>query len=180
AWVKEGRKYDLGAVLVTQQPGSIPVEILSQGDNWFIFHLLAAADLYSLSKANAHFSDDLLSSLLNEPIPGQGVFWSSVGGQPYPVPLRVLLFEDMYPMRDPGYDHPAADTYATRLREEYRAAVPGAREETGEKGGEVRSGDVLAAYEEEAARALRSHQAFMAQLHGNGLPWSGLLSFLES
>src|SRR6266498_1744729 len=27
AWVKEGRKYDLGAVLVTQQPGSIPVEI---------------------------------------------------------------------------------------------------------------------------------------------------------
>lgn len=32
-WVKEGRKYDLGAVLVTQQPGSIPTEILSQGDN---------------------------------------------------------------------------------------------------------------------------------------------------
>ena len=64
AWVKEGRKYDLGAVLVTQQPGSIPVEILSQGDNWFIFHLLSAADLYSLSKANAHFSSDLLSALL--------------------------------------------------------------------------------------------------------------------
>ena len=32
-WVKEGRKYDLGTVLVTQQPGSIPNEILSQGDN---------------------------------------------------------------------------------------------------------------------------------------------------
>ena len=31
AWVKEGRKYDLGALLITQQPGSIPVEILSQG-----------------------------------------------------------------------------------------------------------------------------------------------------
>ena len=45
AWVKEGRKYDLGALLITQQPGSIPVEILSQGDNWFIFHLLSAADL---------------------------------------------------------------------------------------------------------------------------------------
>jgi hypothetical protein len=41
-WVKEGRKYDLGAVLITQQPGSIPNEILSQGDNWFIFHLLSA------------------------------------------------------------------------------------------------------------------------------------------
>jgi hypothetical protein len=48
AWVKEGRKYDLGALLITQQPGSIPVEILSQGDNWFIFHLLSAADLVSL------------------------------------------------------------------------------------------------------------------------------------
>src|SRR5690606_3713153 len=47
-WVKEGRKYDLGALLITQQPGSIPVEILSQGDNWFIFHLLSAADLMSL------------------------------------------------------------------------------------------------------------------------------------
>lgn len=32
AWVKEGRKYDLGALLITQQPGSIPVEILSQGE----------------------------------------------------------------------------------------------------------------------------------------------------
>jgi hypothetical protein len=27
-WVKEGRKYDLGALLITQQPGSIPNEIL--------------------------------------------------------------------------------------------------------------------------------------------------------
>jgi DNA helicase HerA-like ATPase len=82
--VKEGRKYDLGAVLITQQPGSIPAEILSQGDNWFLFHLLSASDLTTLRKANAHFSDDLLSALLNEPIPGQGVFWSSVGGKPYP------------------------------------------------------------------------------------------------
>jgi len=95
AWVKEGRKYDLGALLITQQPGSIPVEILSQGDNWFIFHLLSAADLTTLKRANAHFSDDLLSSLLNEPIPGQGVFWSSVGGKPYPVSLRALSFEKM-------------------------------------------------------------------------------------
>lgn len=40
AWVKEGRKYDLGALLITQQPGSITHEILSQGDNWFVFHLV--------------------------------------------------------------------------------------------------------------------------------------------
>ena len=112
AWVKEGRKYDLGALLITQQPGSIPVEILSQGDNWFIFHLLSADDLTSLKKANAHFSDDLLSSLLNEPIPGQGVFWSSVKGKPYPVSLRVQSFETLFSMHDKHYSLPAAKTYS--------------------------------------------------------------------
>src|SRR5205085_7336209 len=119
-WVKEGRKYDLGAVLITQQPGSIPVEILSQGDNWFIFHLLAAADLYSLSKANAHFSEDLLSALLNEPIAGQGVFWSSVGGKPYPVAIRVLSFEKMYSPLDETYNRAAANTFARRLQIEFQ------------------------------------------------------------
>jgi len=59
AWVKEGRKYDLGAVLITQQPGAISNELLSQGDNWFIFHLLSAGDLFAVKKANAHFSDDI-------------------------------------------------------------------------------------------------------------------------
>ena len=49
SWVKEGRKYGLGAVLVTQQPGSIPAELLSQGDNFFVFHLLSAGDLTARS-----------------------------------------------------------------------------------------------------------------------------------
>lgn len=115
-WVKEGRKYDLGAVLVTQQPGSISNEILSQGDNWFVFHLLSAGDLGSVRNANSHFSNDLLSSLLNEPIPGQGVFWSSAGVTPYPIPFRGLLFESMYETIDPYYDKPAASTAAADLR----------------------------------------------------------------
>ena len=119
AWVKEGRKYDLGALLITQQPGSIPVQILSQGDNWFIFHLLSGADLTSLKRANAHFSDDLLSSLLNEPIPGQGVFWSSVGGKPYPVSIRALSFERIFSIRDPDYNLPVGNTHAKTLRETF-------------------------------------------------------------
>jgi len=82
---EEPYKYDLGAVLITQQPGSIRHELLSQGDNWFIFHLLASGDLSAVQRANAHFSDDLLSSLLNEPIPGHCVFWSSAGGKAYPL-----------------------------------------------------------------------------------------------
>lgn len=123
-WVKEGRKYDLGAVLITQQPGSIPVEILSQGDNWFIFHLLSASDLQNVRKANAHFSDDLLSSLLNEPLVGQGVFWSSVKGNAYPVPLRIFSFERMHKTRDASYSLSAVQNYATKLRESGLAASP--------------------------------------------------------
>jgi hypothetical protein len=131
AWVKEGRKYDLGAVLITQQPGSISHEILSQGDNWFIFHLLSAGDLFSVKKVNAHFSDDILSTLLNEPIPGHGVFWSSAGGKSYPIPLRILSFEEAYKARDPDYKMPRAKTFAEDLKTKFskalsdsRAAVP--------------------------------------------------------
>ncbi|MBF6614891.1 MAG: DUF87 domain-containing protein [Chloroflexi bacterium] len=129
AWVKEGRKYDLGALLITQQPGSIPMEILSQGDNWFIFHLLSASDLMSVQRANAHFSEDLLSVLLNEPIPGQGVFWSSVGGKPYPVSIRALSFEKMYRLRDPEYNQAAAQTFAQELLGIFQATLQEASRE---------------------------------------------------
>jgi len=119
SWVKEGRKYDLGALMITQQPGSIPNDILSQGDNWFIFHLLSAQDLQNVKGANAHFSGDILSSLLNEPIPGQGAFWSSVSGKPYPVPLRVLSFEQMVQTQDPDYCKGECDLYASRLKNRF-------------------------------------------------------------
>jgi uncharacterized protein len=122
-WVKEGRKYDLGAVLITQQPGSIPIEILSQGDNWFIFHLLSAADLQNVKRANAHFSDDLLSVLLNEPIPGQGVFWSSASGTSYPIPLRAFSFERLHRLQDPNYTGGAVETFAGRMRGRHERAV---------------------------------------------------------
>jgi uncharacterized protein len=120
-WVKEGRKYDLGAVLITQQPGSIPIEILSQGDNWFIFHLLSSADLQTLRKANAHFSEDLLATLLNEPIRGQGLLWSSAAENPFPIPIRVASFERLYAPVDSSYSLGEVATYAARLRERLRA-----------------------------------------------------------
>lgn len=143
AWVKEGRKYNLGALLITQQPGSISNEILSQGDNWFIFHLLAASDLMAVKKANAHFSDDILSSLLNEPIPGHGVYWSSVKGKSYPIPIRVLPFDEHQAV-DPEHNKPSAKTYAVALKERFAkemeqfltkpvAAAQEASEERGEQ-----------------------------------------------
>ncbi len=192
AWVKEGRKYDLGALLITQQPGSIPVEILSQGDNWFIFHLLSAADLTSLKRANAHFSDDLLSSLLNEPIPGQGVFWSSVGGKPYPVSLRALSFEKMFSMRDCDYNQPAGRTYAQTLRSifagmrlvETTVRVPEAdnagtlfpEEVETDDAGPV---DVMEHIERQAIEALRGNADIKGKLKSaSGMPWYGVQQFL--
>ncbi|HXH23764.1 MAG TPA: DUF87 domain-containing protein [Vicinamibacterales bacterium] len=182
AWVKEGRKYDLGALLITQQPGSIPIEILSQGDNWFIFHLLSASDLTALKKANAHFSEDLLSSLLNEPIPGQGVFWSSVGGKPYPVSLRVQSFERLFPARDPEYSGAPGNTYAAQLRALFTAAAP-TGPDVSQPGSPLDDGeghvDVMAAIEDRAIEALRNDQSLMSKLEtAEGVAWGALKAFL--
>jgi hypothetical protein len=207
AWVKEGRKYDLGSLMITQQPGSIPHEILSQGDNWFIFHLLSAGDLQNVKRANAHFSDDLLSGILNEPIPGQGVFWSSAGDQPYPIALRAFSFEQMYAVRDPDYAEAPADTFASELRQRFDAvagqvdltAAPAAV--SGDGDGDIavvvtaeqttqgelvlveeepREGiDVMARIEDEAIAALERDDVLRAKLDGDGYPWGGLIAYFE-
>jgi hypothetical protein len=91
-WVKEGRKYNLGAILVTQQPGAISDQLLSQGDNFFALHLISSVDLDALKRNNAHFSDDILSYILNEPIEGNAYFWSAPS-QPYVISAKVFSFE---------------------------------------------------------------------------------------
>lgn len=193
AWVKEGRKYDLGALLITQQPGSIPVEILSQGDNWFIFHLLSAADLVALKRANSHFSDDLLSSLLNEPIPGQGVFWSSVGGKPYPISLRALSFEKSFSMLDKSYSKPAGNTYAKTLLRSFsgitqnaRAAAaqspapaPGLFPELADEADSSATVDVMAEHEKRAVDAVQGSNDIRRKLESvEGLPWFAVQKFI--
>lgn len=186
AWVKEGRKYDLGAVLVTQQPGAIPDEILSQGDNWFLFHLLSAGDLNSAKRANAHFSSDVLSSLLNEPIPGQGVFWSSSSSRPYPIALRVLSFEERYRTLDPQYNRLAVPTSATELKAGAGRVEQEARRRgivAGEKqidpnlspdDQESVPVDLEKLYEELAIEAIQNDEALLTRIKGEGAPWGAL------
>ncbi len=192
-WVKEGRKYDLGAMLITQQPGSIPVEILSQGDNWFIFHLLSAADLRCVKSANAHYSDDLLSSLLNEPIPGHGVFWSSVSGRPFPISFRAMLFEKLYKTSDPTYKAAAIDTYASRLQQRLRDEVKQAlrRDSTTEEMGKEQDdmateidptstpADFRKLAKQQAIEALRTDEEFKQSLEKHGLPWGIVVKKLK-
>jgi hypothetical protein len=206
-WIKEGRKYNLGAVLVTQQPGSIPGELLSQGDSWFIFHLLSQGDLRAVKAANSHFSDDLLSSLLNEPLPGNGVFWSSVSGEvdqagnAYPIPLRVLGFEDAYPVKDPDRTGAAVEVYArktlarisqesinTALRSSMQAKLsgaqaggsehptPGSSEAKPELGGRIEDEelDLDGLYRRAAIEHLKVDVEFDDWLKRGEIPWRGV------
>ncbi|PSK95741.1 uncharacterized protein DUF87 [Murinocardiopsis flavida] len=192
SWVKEGRKYDLGAMLITQQPGSISGDILSQGDNWFVFHLLAEKDLRALRQANSHFSSDLLSSLLNEPIPGHGVFWSSAGERPYPIPLRALSFEAAHTTADPDYTRERADTYASRLRARNTADLRASLRKAGAEPGtattalgrgdedpEAPSVDPVEAHCNAAIAGLRQNADFWSQVgSADGLRWTDHIDLL--
>ena len=96
----------------------------SEGLGYSAFHLLSDKDLQDVRRANAHFSNDILSSLLNEPIIGQGVFWSSVdtgdGLRPYPIPIRVSSFEHVVKIRDRSKETDCVDNYVTRLKGKMR------------------------------------------------------------
>jgi hypothetical protein len=184
-------------VLITQQPGSISGEILSQGDNWFIFHLLAAGDLQAVRKANAHFSEDLLSALLNEPIQGHGVFWSSAGGRPYPVPVRALSFEHSTHLQDQTYSKPAIDCYASKLRAEFATTLEAAEaaqqvrpdqvvdpqpefKENDDASDEAQV-DAMAVYRQQAVAALAKDKTLLQKLRGEkGVPWMAVIVALEA
>jgi hypothetical protein len=192
SWVKEGRKYDLGALMITQQPGSIPDELLSQGDNFFVFHLLSQGDLVALKRANAHFSDDLLAALLNEPLVGHGIIWSSAPGtdqhaRPYPLSVRVLNFSKAHTIRDPAYDGPLlTDIYAAELRARFASALGkaveaahtapdvlfGSADDADSMGIDTPSPDVERAYRLAAIEQLRGDQLFWRKVRSEyGIRW---------
>jgi DNA helicase HerA-like ATPase len=180
-WVKEGRKYDLGAVMITQQPGSIPPELLSQGDVWFVFHLLSEGDLKAVQRANAHFSSDLLATLLNEPIPGHCIFWSSAGGKPYPLPLRILSFETRYQLADPTYSRAAISTYAQQLRDSFRVSAPAiSTDEPSSQQLPSPEDDYLTRVQEGAIQQLRHDADFIARVQrGEPIGWGELVNKLQ-
>ncbi len=129
-WAKEGRKYQLGSILITQQPSAIDPRLLSQGDNFFSFHLVAEGDLYALKRVNAHYSDDVLSQLLNEPIRGNAYYWSAPD-QPFVLSARIHSFDDYVaelPKRSKPVVAPALlfGEEQQTIRNTYRGAVEAA------------------------------------------------------
>jgi len=127
-WVKEGRKYNLGALLVTQQPGAIADQIISQGDNFFAMHLLNERDLNTLQRHNAYYSDDILGVIRGEPIRGNCYFWSAPD-QPFVLPVRVRNFADSAPPGAPPVPRAAAPADAEALADALRKAVAAALNE---------------------------------------------------
>src|SRR5262249_1276202 len=143
--------------------------------------------------------DDILSSLLNEPIPGHSVYWSSVGGKSYPIPIRVLSFEGQHQAQDPKYNRPAMKTAAEGLRQRFASALASARTAVqlnvvpggkvgapvprsaapGEDGEVEEEQDVLGSYEEAAIEAFRSDGQFLDKLRRYGVPWRGVQERLK-
>lgn len=90
-WAKEGRKLGLGMIYVTQQPGVIAEEIVSQTDNFFVMHLLSMVDTKALIRANPKFDGIIERFILGEPITGNAFVYSAPM-QPFVFPTHVHLF----------------------------------------------------------------------------------------
>lgn len=90
-WAKEGRKFQLGLIYVTQQPGAIAEEIVSQTDNFFVMHLLNKGDIDALKKANPHYDGVVADFLSKETFVGNTYIYSAPL-QPYVFPAKVFEF----------------------------------------------------------------------------------------
>lgn len=90
---KEGRKFGLGLVAVTQRPSAISEEIRSQAENFFAFYMGNGRDIKALVESNIGFDGVIAKFLQAETISGNLYMISA--GQSFALPVRVRLFEDM-------------------------------------------------------------------------------------
>ncbi|MBA7590370.1 hypothetical protein ES708_32486 [subsurface metagenome] len=77
---------------MTQQPGAIAEEIVSQTDNFFVMHLLGKGDIDALRRANPHYDGVISEFLSKETIVGNTYIYSAPK-QPYVFPCKVLEFQ---------------------------------------------------------------------------------------
>ncbi|MGA3286737.1 MAG: ATP-binding protein [Bacteroidota bacterium] len=90
---KEGRKFGLGVVAITQRPSAISDEIRTQAENFFAFHLGNSDDIRALIKSNTNFDGVVASFIQKETIPGNLYMVSS--DQAFALPVRVNEFEKL-------------------------------------------------------------------------------------
>jgi uncharacterized protein len=90
---KEGRKFGLGLVAITQRPSAISEEIRTQAENFFAFHMGNADDLKALIRSNINYDGVIATFIQRETIPGNLYMVSS--DQAFALPIRVSEFEKL-------------------------------------------------------------------------------------
>ena len=90
---KEGRKFGLGLVAITQRPSAISEEIRTQAENFFTFHMGNSDDIKALVKSNINYDGVIASFVQRETIPGNLYMVSS--DQAFALPVRVSEFEKL-------------------------------------------------------------------------------------
>lgn len=90
---KEGRKFGLGLVAITQRPSAISEEIRTQAENFFAFHMGNSDDIKALVKSNINYDGVIASFIQRETIAGNLYMVSS--DQAFALPVRVSEFEKL-------------------------------------------------------------------------------------
>ena len=90
---KEGRKFNLGIIAVTQRPSAISEEIRTQAENFFVFHMGNSDDIKALVKSNVNYDGVISNFVQRETIPGNLYMVSSK--QAFVLPVRVKEFEKL-------------------------------------------------------------------------------------
>lgn len=90
---KEGRKFSIGLVAVTQRPSAISEEIRSQAENFFVMHMGNSRDIKALVDSNINYSGVVSNFIQSETIPGNLYMVSAK--QSFVIPLMVNFFEEL-------------------------------------------------------------------------------------
>jgi len=90
---KEGRKFKLGMIAITQRPSAIAEEIRSQAENFFSFYMGNSDDIKALVRSNICYDGVIAKFLQTESIPGNLYMVSA--RQSFALPLRVVQFEKL-------------------------------------------------------------------------------------
>lgn len=90
---KEGRKFKLGMVAITQRPSAISEEIRTQAENFFAFHMGNSDDIKALVQSNIHYDGVISTFIQRETIPGN--LYMVTADKAFVVPIRVVEFEEL-------------------------------------------------------------------------------------
>jgi len=90
---KEGRKFGLGMVAITQRPSAISEEIRTQAENFFAFYMGNSDDIKALVKSNINYDGVITNFIQRETIPGN--LYMVTSDRAFVVPVRVVEFEEL-------------------------------------------------------------------------------------